>query len=185
MSAPPLPSTKSLPRAPKNSSLPLPPSSVSSPFQASTSVGFVVVNAPLAVSSRTKSSSPPASTTMVAKVPSPNESSAVPSSPMSSCSWFGSVPLTRNAKRSANGVPETRRVPSITLPLTVGAATAMGTAIVVAIAASAAAASNLFRVIREISCPPSARAGQVFTGHRDEVVQALRHQGRRQGSTVR
>ena len=92
-------------------------------------------------------------------------SSAVPSSPMSSSSWFGSVLLTRSANRSANGVPETRKVPSITLALTVGAAVAMGTAIDVAIAASAAAARNVFRVIREISCPPSARAGQMFTGY--------------------
>ena len=164
VSAPPLPSTKSLPRPPKNSSLPLPPMRLSSPLPPSTSVGFAVVNPPLAVSSRTKSSPPPASTSMVAKVPRSNVSSAVPSSPMSSWSWFGSVRADAQREAVREWGSRDAQVPSITLALTVGAAVAMGTAIDVAIAASAAAASSVFRVIPKISCPPSARAGQVFAG---------------------
>ncbi len=90
MSAPPLPSTTSLPLPPKKVSFPLPPMRVSSPsWPPNTRVGFAVVKAPLPVSSRIRSLPSPAAMSMVLKVPSLKLRSADPLLPMSTSSRFG------------------------------------------------------------------------------------------------
>ena len=100
-----------------------------------------------------------ASTSMVANLPRSNVQSAEPSSPMSSWSRLESVALTRSANRSADGLPETRSAPSITLALTVGAGRrdGHGDGCCHRAASASAAASTVFRFIPKISCPPPLR----------------------------